>query len=452
VTPDLAAREAELDAIVHRSREVPVAKPRRRGPRAGLVAGVLLLVAAVAVAGVAAYLVLPSAEITVTPVVLPVGPIDVTVRADPEATDVDQEAGVIPAQTIGIPVEVSGEFPATGKRVESTAAKGGVRWKNCDPSAPYSIPRGTTVRTRDGVAFTIDETVFLPVAVISGTGTNVSLKCQTSEVSVTAAEDGPDGNVDVGTIRVVPARYNRNLISVTNPAATTGGAREEFTRVSRKDVDAALATLATEADAQFQATLEHPDGVPAGATTFPETGVMSEPVPTVDPETLVGQEVESFTLGMTADGSVLAVDSSPVEAMVEASLLEAVTPGYELVDGSTRVVVGDGTVDGTTVVFPAAGVAKQVRPVDGEALRGQVMGLTEAEARAVLEPYGSVEIVLWPGFATTVPTLDQRVSLVVLAPVDDTPEVEPVPATPDPTEPPAESPDGGVPSEPLPSG
>ena len=212
-----------------------------------------------------------------------VGPIDVTVRADPAATTVDEAAGVIPAATVDVPVDVSGEFAATGKRTVSTPATGGVRWKNCDPSASYTIPRGTIVRTSGGIAFTIDEAVFLPVAVISGTGTNLGLKCQTSEVAITAVKEGPAGNVDARTIRIVPARYNRTLITVTNPAATTGGTKEEFTRVSKKDVDAALATLDEDLKAQFQAALESPEGVPAGATVFPETAVLGEAAPTVDP-------------------------------------------------------------------------------------------------------------------------------------------------------------------------
>ncbi len=447
-----AAREAELDAIVHRGREIPVAKPRRRGVRAGLVVGFLVLALAVVAAGAAAYVVLPSAEITVTPRIEDIGPIDVTVRADPAATAVDEAAGVIPAQTIDIPVEVSGDFAATGKRTVTTPATGGVRWKNCDPSASYTIPRGTTVRTASGVAFTIDESVFLPVAVISGTGTKLDLKCQTSEVAITAAKEGPAGNVAAGTIRIVPARYNRTLITVNNPKATTGGTKEEFTRVSKKDVDAALATLDEDLQAQFQAALENPEGVPAGATAFPETAALGEPVPTVDPQSLVNKEVDTFTLGLTANGTVLAVDASPVEAIVESALKDAVRPGYDLIDGSTRVAVGDGTVDGTTVVFAAAGTAEQVRPVDGEALRQQVLGLPEEEARAILEPYGEVSLAFWPGFASSVPTLQQRVTLVVLDAVDPTPDVAPVPATPAPTEAPTRSPDGEVPSEPLPSG
>lgn len=450
-----ATREAELDQIVRRGREVPVAKPQRRGPRKGLIMGVLLLVVALAVAGGAGWLLLPSATITVTPQVEPVGPIELVVRADPGATAVDVATGVIPAQTVALAIDVSGDFPATGKRVAKTAAQGGVRWRNCDPSSSYTIPKATIVRTQNGTQFAMDESLFLPVAVISGGGTNVNLKCQTSEVSVTALEAGPSGNVAKGTIRIIPGRYNRTLISVTNPAATSGGKREEFTRVSQKDVDAALASLSGQLATEFQARLESPEGVPAGATVFPETAVMGQGTPTVDPLTLLNQEVPSFTLGLTTTGSVLAVDASPVEAIAATTLKGAIKPGYGLVDGSTRVVVGEGTVRDGIVTFPVAGTAKQLRPVDGEALRARVLGLPDADARALLAPYGKVDIVLWPGFVVAVPTLEGRVTLTVAPPADTAPNLDPVPPTPEPaaqTDAPAGSSDGGDPSQPLPSG
>ena len=53
---------------------------------------------------------------------------------------------------------------------------------------------------------------------------------------------------------------------------------------------------------------------------------------------------------------------------------------------------------------------------------------------------------------TTIPTLDGRVTLVILDPVDDTSVGEPVPPSPSPTDPPSPTPDGGSPSEPVPSG
>ncbi len=436
-----AEREAELDAVVRRGRDLPVAKPRRRRPRVGLIAGLLLLALSLVVAGAAAVVFLPSAQINLTPRIEPVGPIDLTVRADPSVTAVDEAGMLIPAQAVTIPVDVSSEFEATGKRTEVTPATGGVRWRNCDPSASYTVPKGSTVRTSSGTSFTIDEPVFLPVAVISGTGTNVNLRCTNSEVGVTAVKAGPDGNVAAGTIRVVPARYNRTLITVTNPAPTTGGTKEEFTRISTKDLETAQAALEADLDAQFALEAANPDRVPPGMTAFPETAVLGDATPTVDVATLVGQEVDTFTLGLTADGTVLAVDAAPVSTIAAAALAEAVTPGYELVDGSTEVSVGQGSVSDGIISFPVTGSAKQLRPVDGATLLPQVLGLSEQDARALLAPYGDVEIILWPDWSTSVPTIGQRVTLVVLDPVDG----EPADALPMP-------PANGNPGEPLPSG
>lgn len=447
------ARQAELDEIVSRSRQVPVVHPRRRGPGRGALAALLILGLAVVLSVTGAVVVLPSAEITVTPRIEPVGPIDITVTADPRATAVDAAARVIPAQTVEIAVKVSGDFPATGKRVEQTKARGAVRWTNCDPSAAYTIPRGTIVRTTSGTAFAIDEAVFLPVApILAG---NV-LDCQSSDVSVTATKDGTGGNVDKGAIRVIPASYNRNLVKVTNLAATSGGTRKQFTRVAQADVDAALETLKTEIDAQFVIEVANPDRVPPGATVFPETAVAGEPSPTVDPTTLLGQEVATFTLGMTATGTVLAVDASPVEAIARTQLTEAIRPGYELVEGSIQVEVGEGTVTEGLIDFPVTGSARQLRPLDAAVLERDILGLPEADAAAALAPFGEVAITLWPGWVTSIPTLDQRVTLSLAEPVDVTPEPTPKP-TSRPTQEPTPSIEPGASgdasgSEPVPSG
>ena len=447
-------QEAALDAAVRRGREAPaVRKPRRHIP-AALVGGVLILLIAIGVAAVAGFLLLPSAEITLTPVIQPVGPVALTVRADPDATAVDENAGIIPAQTIEIPVQASGEFPATGKRVEKTAATGGVRWTNCDPSRAYSIPRGTLVKTASGVTFGLDETVFLPVAGISISGGIAKVKCQSSEVAITASKAGEAGNVDAATIRVIPASYNRTLLRVTNPQATTGGAATSYTRVSKKDVEAALASLQKDLEAQFATEASSPDRVPVGSTGFPETAVLGEATPSVDPVKLVNQEVDSFTLALDATGTMLAVDPSPVEPMAAAQLEGQVTSGYQLVPDSTRIQVGDGTVVDGVITFAALAVAKEVRPVDGAALRQQVLGLSLAEARILLEPYGKVTVVLWPDWVSGVPTLDQRVTLVVAEPVETAPVPTPTPSeapAPTPDASPDGSPGGDVPSEPLPS-
>lgn len=403
---------------------LPVARPRRRGIRRGIVIGVVLLLLAAGGAAAAGAIVLPSATISVTPRYEPVGPIEFTVEADPDATEVDAEARVIPAQLLEIPVHVEGEFPATGKRVEKTKATGGVRWTNCDPTASYQIPAGTEVRTSGGIAFETEEAVFLPVAIITG---SLDLRCQTSEVAVTAVLAGPSGNVPAGAIRVVPARYNRTVIRVTNPARTSGGSREAFPRVSQEDVDAAVEQLGKELRASFASEVMNPARVPPGSVAFPATAVLGEPVLPVDPQTLVDQEVPSFTLAMDAVGTVQAADPALVDEVAAAELAAAVEPGHQLVEGSSSVRAGDGAVLDGTITFPVAATAHQVEVPDAAALEAQVLGLSEAAAMAVLEPYGEVTIVLWPDWVNTIPALDQRVTLTVEPPAAGPPPEAPVP-------------------------
>ncbi len=174
-----------------------------------------------------------------------------------------------------------------------------------------------------------------------------------------------------------------------------------------------MAKLAADLDAQFATEVQHPSDVPEGTTPFPDTAVLGEPTPSVDPKTLIGQEVDTFALGLSADGTVLAADASPAEAIGEQRLLASVAEGRQLVPGSTSVEIGDGTVVDGRIEFPVTASASQVRPLDAAALERTVLGMPIEQARAALEPYGDVVIDPWPSWVTSVPSLEQRVILTV---------------------------------------
>ena len=60
----------------------------------------------------------------------------------------------------------------------------------------------------------------------------------------------------------------------------------------------------------------------------------------MDPTTLVGIEAASFELGLSATGTVIAVDEAPVASIAETRLRDSVAAGSELVEDSIDVVVG----------------------------------------------------------------------------------------------------------------
>jgi hypothetical protein len=414
-TPEPHATAARLGPSTGLGPERDLAAPRppRHRLRTALLVGLLLVLFVGVAGGTAAYLLLPSASIVLTIRAAPLAPVEFVVTADPAATAPDPAAAVVPATRLEIRLAAIGTFKSTGKRVDAAAAVGSVRWRNCDPTLPHTIPGGTLVRTGTGIAFATDETVFLPVATIVGGGPNPTLTCQDRAVGVTAAKTGPDGNVAAGTITVIPGQYNSVVLSVRNPAATSGGIRNEFPKVTQKDVTAALAALGKQLDAQLVAGAAAPTGLPAGSTAFPETATRGAATPTLDPATLVDQEAAQFDLGATATGTVVTVDQAPIVALGTARLAAAVPADRDMIAGSAVVTVGPGTVDGQRIRFGVTGRAESAPRVDESALRTQLKGRSPAEARAILAPYGDATVTLWPGWVTTIPTFDARVDLRV---------------------------------------
>jgi hypothetical protein len=398
---------------------IPVIRSRRL-PKVGLpvAIGSAIVALALLVGAVGAVVFLPAAEITVTPREEPIGPIELTVRADPDALAVDPDVPVVPAERLEIPVEVTQSFTTTGRRIEEAAASGEVTFSNLDFTSDNSIAAGSIVSTQSGVRFRTTEAVTVGEAKLVG----LQIVPTEASVGVTAVAPGTAGNVEPNTIVVVPAAEDPTSLRVRNRAATTGGTHEEFPQIAQADIDAALQALQPLLADAFTAAVGEGGGASENAEVFEETAVLGEASPTVDPATLLGKEQASFDLGLRATGTVIAVDDSPVEAIAESRLLGNVGADYRLVDGSIDIVHGTPTVVGGEVSFPVTARASRVRLLDPAELLGLVKGLPVADAEEALGEFGDVVVDTWPDWVSTVPTMDSRVSLSIVG------QTEPAPA------------------------
>jgi hypothetical protein len=408
VTPDdggLAGEGEPGDA----ERLPPIVSLRVRTP---VVVALALVVLALIVAGVAAYLFLPSATIAVTPRRDVIPPIQLTILADPDATAADPAALVIPAVRLEVPVEAAKTFTTTGVDVKETTARGAVTFTNYDTSSGVSIPSGSIVSTEGGTRFRTQANVALQPASIFPVFAPTS-----DSVNVVAVKAGEGGNVPANTIRVVPPGQNPDLLKVNNPAETSGGSHTETPKVSKAEVDKAVAELTTSLRTSFGDAVAAGARAPAGTTLFPATANLGAITPEVDPQTLVGQAIESYDLRLTATGTVIAVDPTPVRAIAETQLKSHVAAGHRLVEGSTNVEVGEGLVgeDGA-VSFLATVSATEVTIVDANALRDLVKGKTADDARATLARFGDVTVTLWPDWVSTVTSVDARLTVTVTEP------------------------------------
>ena len=434
-------------------REAPAAAPTppgrsRRGPVLFLV---LVLAIVLGFGGVAAVM-LPTADITVTPVMESVTPVSLTVRADTNATEVDPVGLVIPATSVDVPLTARGDFPVTGTNVVQTSASGQVTFDSINTVNAMPISRGTRVATSDGVGFVTTASVVVPRATVSGN----SIAHGRVSVGVVAASAGPKGNVDAGTIDQVPSSLAAQQISVSNSSATSGGARNETPKIVAADVTAATDKLSSDLNGQVATAVADPTIAPTGSTLYPDTAVLGDITYTPDTSGLDGKVLKAgqttFALQADATATVVAVDESPLRALGETAIRAAVKPGEQIVEDSIAVEVSSGTVgeDGT-VSYTITATALAHRPLDANALKASVLGKTSDEATAALSGYGKVAISLWPFWVSAVPDNADKVTLTVGSPEKPapTPTIRPTPTprpatTPRPTRSPAPS-KGGSP-------
>ena len=397
-------------AAESRARELPIVRPVGRGTsRTPLLVGLAILALAAIVAGVGAYVLLPSATIAVTPKTERLGPLSLTVVADPTASVPDTTAFVVPAVKVPIDVNASGTFPATGKRTEVTKAIGIVRFENLDFLSPNTVPAGSIVSTQGGIRFQTLATIRLARADLVG----LTIFPSTATVRVTAVDGGKESNVEPNTIRIIPRGEDPITLKVNNPDVTTGGTSTDFPRITQKDVDTAVASLKKTLDSEFKAKVQDPALASGGATVFSGTAKSGEATPTVDPATLVGQEIAAFDLGMSATGSVITVDAAPVSQIVAAKLQASVRLGYKLVVDSMKITRGDPVVADQTVSFPVTVTGQQIAVLDPELLRSLVLGKPIEEARTILGRYGTIQIEVWPDWVSAIPTFANRVDVTV---------------------------------------
>jgi len=420
-------------------RDAPdAASPSRRRSRRGPVVFLVLVLAIVLGFGGAAAVMLPSAEITVTPVMEAVTPVSLTVRADTTATEVDPIGLVIPATSVDVPLTARGEFAATGTNVVQTSASGQVTFDSVNTVNAMPIPRGTRVSTLDGVTFSTTASITVPQATVSGS----TIAHGFASVGVVALAAGPKGNVGARTINQVPSSLAALQISVANGSATSGGARSETPKIVAADVTAATDKLAQDLNGQIASAVADPAIAPAGATLYPDTARLGDITHTPDTAGLEGKVLKAsqttFTLQADATAAVIAVDESPLKGLGESAIRAAVKPGDQIVEDSISVEVSQGTVgeDGT-VSYTISATALQHHPLDPNALKASVLGRTADEATAALAPYGKVTLSLWPFWVGAVPTNSDKVTLTVGSPEKPapTPTIRPSP-TPRPTTPP----------------
>jgi len=377
-----------------------------------LLGRVVILLVLIVVLGGTAYIVMPSATITLN-LSQDILTSEVNLTADPSARDVNIETRVIPATILRATVQSTSSMETTGREtLPDTPAIGVVVFTNQTPN-DITIPAGTLVSTTavTPVQFRTMEEKRLP----GGTGENVDVPIQTDEDSI-----GRQGNVETGLINAIVGELE-DRVSVRNLTPTTGGESRSYRFATEEDQQRLLSIVRGQiqaaAYAEMQQTLTEAQTIVIESIRIPPNGER-EDWTTFSHE--VGAVADTLSLDMRATVEALAIDDRFARQIVLADLAARQPVGLYLLPESfqySRGTVIEAQPDGTAILS-ASGQAVVTGELNALQIQENIAGRSPQEAMTIiarlvsLAPGTTPEIIIEPDWLPHLPLLPVRIQIV----------------------------------------
>lgn len=366
--------------------------------------------AAVVLAAVALYFILPKAEVVITPKTEAVAE-EIIFVADKGISKIDAAQNHLPAQLIRVDKRESKEFDATGQRQLNEKAKGTITIYNEHSSSAQGLVEKTRLVSEDGKVFRTTKTVTVPGAKIE----DGKIVASSLNVEVVADQAGEEYNVAAGrfTIRGFQGTPKYTAFYGISKTAMSGGAAGVARVVSQEDFDKARAdvwqTLQPSLDKEFKAQI--PSGLKMLDGAFKEEGGVAESAPGV------GSRADKFTLTLKGTATVLLFDEKDVMELLKKKLGgDKLNEGRQLKIDNDGIVYSEEQPDFTKgqLSFKIKVSGKIIWQVNNEAISKEIAGKNEEAVKQIFsghEEINKAQMSFWPFWVNAVPSNVDKIKI-----------------------------------------
>lgn len=375
----------------------------RGSPILIIVLALFLILAGSAFAG---YWYLPQAKITLylEPEILEK---DFTVELDPTIGSPDKENFILPAQQVGEEVEGTESRTTTGTKDIGDPAKGEVTIYN-GTSNEKKFDANTVISSTADLEFTLDDDVTV------ASQSSAADPPGKAVVKVTAVEIGTEANLASGTEFTI-ANYAKSDYVAKNESAFSGGMSRQIQAVSKEDQEVLLADL--------EAKLEKEAREKLISQLSPEDKLVEESISTKvvssDYSHDVGEEIDNLELSLKVQAKALIYTEKELQELVEDSVLESVTEGFEYLPEETEFSFDLGEIDEEGKAIVEAHLKARLIPQQDleqirENLAGKYLLIGESYLNNLSKVAGfEVEITpKLPGRLGTFPRIAKRIEII----------------------------------------
>lgn len=366
----------------------------------GSIAVILLIVGAVIAAKV-----MPRATISLkTDSTAVDANVDLTLNTS--ATDVNPEAGVVPAKSQQVQKTITQEAPATGEKNNGKKATGSITASTpCSGDAPGSIPAGTAV-SGGGKTYVTQSALALTPQVRGG-------KCQfTGSTGVAAQDIGAAFNLGSGTSMTIPSSPSLSVVS----GGISGGTDEIVKVVQESDIESAkqkiTATDATAIKQQLKSQLSS-----AGLYAIDATFSTGDPKTTTSAS--AGDQADKVTVTQVVTYTMMGVKQSDLKQVIASAVDDDIDK-----DKQSIIDYGLGKATYTSQNPSSGSVAMNTKVIAGpdlktEELKKKVAGMKSGQAKELLkENPGVTDVVIdySPFWVSKIPGDTNKINLTIQEP------------------------------------
>jgi hypothetical protein len=286
--------------------------------------GGILLIAALVVFGIFAFLVWPKATIDIKTNASNVNT-TLQLTLDPQASSLNLSSGDIPANTASEQKTFSQTVNTTGQQNEGTAANGTVIMNAgaCSGTVPNPVPAGTSLSSNSLTYITQQDATFSPAT----QGHNCSW--ESNSVQIAAANPGSNYNTANSATFTVTG-----FPSVTATGSATGGTDNIVQVVSQNDVNAATTKItSTDTSAIKQSLINQL----RGQGLYPIEVTFAAGSPQVSANPTVGTASPTVTVTETISYTMYGVKKSDLNTALNANIKSQTANGQNiLTNGLTQ--------------------------------------------------------------------------------------------------------------------
>lgn len=396
----------EIESIKpERSRKKSII-PFFSGKFLGIFGGAALLVALLAL-----YFILPKAEISVQAKTEAVSQ-NLNIVADKGVSKIDFAQNKISAQLIKLDKRQTKEFAATGQRQVNDKARGTLTIYNEYSSSAQALVEKTRFASGDGKIFRLTKSITVPGAKIQ----EGKIIASSIDAEVEADQPGGDYNIPAGrfTIPGFQGTPKYSAFYAQSKSAMSGGASGLMKVVTQDDYNKAedeiWKELQPSLDSEFKNQL--PDGfkIIDGAT--------KEEISSVESDAAAGATAEKFTMTVKGTASAILFEEKDILEIIKKKLADKLNSDKELSLSADQFEYDISSIDYSRgqINMRVNVSGKLVWKVDSNDLKRQIAGQNEKAIRDIFAGHSEVseaKVVFWPFWVKSAPANLDKVIMQV---------------------------------------